>query len=95
MNGSKPWLFPSTLKEYCGKAEGAIDAFRKQRGMTVRSDMGKSGVVHVRLEVEGRGSPGRMGQIYQLNTEERAQWIQAVDRGSDRVLADISAAQEV
>lgn len=95
MNGQRPWLFPSTLGQYSHKAEAAINAFRHQRSMASRTVSERSGLVHVQMEVEGRGSPGRMAQIYQLDRETRSKWVEAVDVGVDRVYSDVSPAQQV
>ena len=88
------WALPPSLIDYTDRAEGAIKAFRKQRGMADRETRGHA-VVHVKLETEGRGSPGRMAEIYALGKQERADWIVAVDKGSDRVNEDVPPALKV
>lgn len=96
VNGEKAWLFPPSLYDYVDKAEGAINAFRKQRGMKLLpTGLTTTGLVQVKLEVEGRGSPGRMAQIFALDQESRQNWIHAVDQGADRLNEGISAAQTV
>jgi ribonuclease P/MRP protein subunit POP1 len=89
------WALPSILKDHAGKAQGAVNAFRSQRGMDSVEGLETTGIVHVTLEVEGRGSPGRMAQIYALTKEERTQWTESVDRGPDRVHEDIPPALKV
>ncbi len=89
------WVLPKCLGEYADKAEGAINAFRKQRGMTSLPVIAGNGVVHIKLETEGRGSPGRMAEIYALDKQERKEWLEAVDKGSDRINQDIPPALKV
>jgi ribonuclease P/MRP protein subunit POP1 len=96
MSAKGVWLLPSALAAHADKAEGAVNAFRKARGMApLPSGFSASAVVHVKLEVEGRGSPGRMAEIHALGDGERAEWIEAVCEGADRLHDGVSHAQLV
>lgn len=96
LNGEKAWLFPPNLYNHVEKAEGAVNAFRRQRGMKpLPEGAERTALVQVKLEVQGRGSPGRMAQIFSLDTKNRARWIKAVDQGADRLSEGTSEAQTV
>ena len=96
MSAKGAWLFPSSLAAHAEQVEGVINAFRSARGMALLAGgFAASAVVHVKLEVEGRGSPGRMAELHALQAEERAKWIDAVDKGADRLHDGVSQAQLV
>ena len=59
-----------------------INAIRVQRSMTPlhatsASEMYRSALLHVQVEMLGRGSPGDMAIIYAISAEERGKWIHA------------------
>ena len=59
-----------------------INAFRLQRSMrplqpTSASEMYRSALLNVQVEMLGRGSPGDMAVIYMISAEERKDWIHA------------------
>lgn len=60
----------------------ATDAFRAQRGFGPMAFGARAlydaAVVHVRLEMPGRGSPGDMAYVYALQADELREWLDAV-----------------
>lgn len=42
-------------------------------------DLFSSALIHVRIQMIGRGSPTDMAYIYSLDTEEREKWLEAAD----------------
>jgi len=86
-NGIRPWLLTKPLISYIDtltpdRLIKLINAFRKERGMpllaiTDAPELWDTAVVHVRLEMLGRGSPGDNAIIYSLDSYERESWIKA------------------
>jgi ribonuclease P/MRP protein subunit POP1 len=58
-----------------------ISAFRHQRGFQPCSlsptQLYEAAVLHVRVEMHGRGSPGDMAQIYSLSANDVGRWLAA------------------
>ncbi|WWC89050.1 uncharacterized protein L201_003968 [Kwoniella dendrophila CBS 6074] len=88
---TKPWLLPSPFTSHLTSKLDAstllkmINAFRKQRNMApVAFEKGlqsfATALVHVEVNVLGRGSPGDMAIIYMLPRGERCKWIEAYER---------------
>lgn len=89
----RPWLFNSafgqtilerlcTATDPCAYLIAAVNAFRKRRGLSELSrdsatEIYASSVLHVNLDVVGRGSPSDMAMLYPLDAEERAAWCDA------------------
>lgn len=94
----RPWSLSGPALRYIdallsGKSEPeetllrVINAFREQRNMsTIPSSstdgLYSSALVHVRLELECRGSPGDMAIIYSLSPDERERWLDAKEDDS-------------
>jgi ribonuclease P/MRP protein subunit POP1 len=86
----RPWLLTIPLIRYIDKLTPArllevINAFRKERGMAVlpgseADELWNTGLVHVRVEMVGRGSPGDNAIIYSLDEDERSLWVNAQER---------------
>jgi len=87
-----PWLFPSHLAEYLNSMIASRDphfrvldllnAFRSQRGMSALPtdtalELYSTALVHVRVNVLGRGSPADLAIIYSPSIEEREAWLLA------------------
>lgn len=95
---TRPWLFTGPIRRYINALHGrgpepqdtlmtVINAFREQRSMPTlppssADSLYSSALVHVRLEVECRGSPGDMAIIYALPLDERQRWLDAKDDDS-------------
>jgi ribonuclease P/MRP protein subunit POP1 len=90
VNGSPatPWLVQTPILELLPHIRvnpektlsEIINAFRSQRNMPpISQDLYPSALVHVRIEVIGRGSPKDMAYIYGLSAEEREAWLDAED----------------
>lgn len=92
----EPWLVGSPLIQYLDNLVSApepaafllkmVNAFRAQRHMAVLPDSIQStlytqGLLHVRLDMLGRGSPGDVAVIYALGPDEREQWLRTTTRG--------------
>lgn len=65
-----------------------INTFRSQRGLSAlpsarQNELFREAVLHVELNVVGRGSPGDMAVICGLTEEERKAWIGAYEGKSD------------
>ena len=95
--GLRPlWCLPHSLGRFAGKAEKAVNAFRKERGMApITPGFARNALVHVTLKVEGRGSPSRMARVYALDKTQRGAWIEAVDDTEQRVSDVTSPALKV
>lgn len=101
---TRPWLVTGPIRPFikaiCERAEGpqatllkAVNAFRQQRGsptlpLADAEGLYSTALLHVRLEVEGRGSPGDMAIIYGLSPDERAQWLVAREKDAKYGRAD-------
>lgn len=95
---ARPWLFTGPVRRYFNALHNhgqdprdtllkVINAFREQRGMSTLAqssadNLYSSALVHVRVEVECRGSPGDMAIIYAIPSEERQRWLDAKDDDS-------------
>jgi hypothetical protein len=92
---TSPWLLPdtflpilrpmSTIASPATQLLKAINAFRSQRALapipSSRAEtMYDTAILHVRVEVLGRGSPGDMAEIHALDAEERGLWLEARTR---------------
>ncbi|GFZ46872.1 hypothetical protein JCM24511_04092 [Saitozyma sp. JCM 24511] len=92
---NSPWLLPdtflpmlrpmSTTASPATQLVKAINAFRSQRALapmpSSRAEtIFDTAILHVRVEVLGRGSPGDMAEIHALDSEERGLWIDARKR---------------
>lgn len=100
----QPWLLTGPLRPFIdsiwGRSEGPsatllkiVNAFRRQRQYptltpNAADDLYASALLHVRLEVEGRGSPGDMAIIYALSIQERQAWLAAKDKDEKYGRAD-------
>ncbi|WVQ79961.1 hypothetical protein IAT38_002062 [Cryptococcus sp. DSM 104549] len=78
-------LTPSTTPKTLLKM---FNAFRSQRSLppfppSKADDLFKEAVLHVELNVLGRGSPGDMAVICGLGAEERREWIAAYEKGGE------------
>lgn len=99
---SEPWLFALPLSEHLSAIVQSptppevllklVNAFRRQRGSSILSEalateLYDTALVHVKVEVEGRGSPGDMAILYALDQAEREKWLQAkaIDRQYGRM----------
>lgn len=107
-HGARPWLVTSPLTEYIeamsvsadvpGKLLAIINAFRAKRAMFIlstssASDLYSSALVHVRVNMLGRGSLEDMAVLYALSRDERGAWLQAhgLDRASGRARHELSS----
>jgi ribonuclease P/MRP protein subunit POP1 len=87
-----PWLLPDTFLPILTPISStaspaiqllkAINAFRSQRALApIPSSRAETiydtAILHVRVEVFGRGSPGDMAEIHALDSEERGVWLDA------------------
>ncbi len=113
----QPWLLASPITEFvpqianssnpCNQLLKVINAFRTQRSMTAlpttaATDLSSSALVHVKVEMLGRGSPDDMAMIYKLRVEERGDWLRAYElekslgrAGHAEMHAEISEVQRV
>lgn len=103
----RPWLVTGPIRRFIhalcdGKPEPqttllkVINAFRQQRDMSTfpsssADTLYTSALVHVRLEIECRGSPGDMAIVYSLSAEEKTRWLEAKEDDSkyDRAAWDL------
>ena len=91
----QPWLFTRTLADHIPALVKSADptatllkvvnTFRSQRGsatlgVNLAKDLYSSAVVQVKVEMDGRGSPGDMAIIYAIDEEERTTWLEAKAR---------------
>ncbi|KAK8864663.1 hypothetical protein IAR55_001913 [Kwoniella newhampshirensis] len=101
-----PWLLASPFTHHLKSGHSSQDllammnAFRTQRGMPVlakdkASELFKTALIHVEINVLGRGSPGDMAMIYTLSALQREEWIGAYERGSLVQAGDISDLQQL
>jgi ribonuclease P/MRP protein subunit POP1 len=89
---SEPWLFTLPLSEHLEaiiKSSSPpdvllklVNAFRKQRSSallaeSLAQELYETALVNVKVEVEGRGSPGDMAIVYALDQSEREKWLRA------------------
>ncbi|WVW84177.1 hypothetical protein I302_106207 [Kwoniella bestiolae CBS 10118] len=96
VNGSppaiKPWLLPFPFTSHLtslldpSSLLRMLNAFRSQRSMApLSSEKGHqlfdTALVHVEVNVLGRGSPGDMAMICGLPKGERKEWIEAYEKG--------------
>lgn len=79
-----------------------INTFRSQRGLSAlpsarQAKLFREAVLHVELNVVGRGSPGDMAVICGLTEEERKAWIGAYEGDGDEfgLAGEISELQRV
>ncbi|OCF60925.1 ribonuclease P/MRP protein subunit POP1 [Kwoniella mangroviensis CBS 10435] len=89
---SKPWLLPSPFTSHLtpnlnpASLLKLLNAFRNQRSLApLPSEKGRqlfdSALVHVEVNILGRGSPGDMAILCTLTKEERVKWIEAYEKG--------------
>jgi ribonuclease P/MRP protein subunit POP1 len=93
--GREPWLFMTPLSEHVSAVVDSpepalmvlklVNAFRTQRRLPPLADklldeLYATALVHVKVEVEGRGSPGDMAILYALDDNERSSWLEARDK---------------
>jgi ribonuclease P/MRP protein subunit POP1 len=91
----QPWLFTRPLTDHLSALIKAhepmstllklVNTFRSQRGSAIldaklAEELYSTAVVQVKVEMDGRGSPGDMAIIYALDNEERATWLAAKAR---------------
>lgn len=111
MNGEPsihPYLLPHPFTAHLdaslspSKLLKNINFFRSQRGLSAmpsakQIELFREAVVHVELNVLGRGSPGDMAVICGLTEEERKAWIEAYEGESDEfgLAGEISELQRV
>jgi ribonuclease P/MRP protein subunit POP1 len=91
----QPWPFTRPLNEHIASVTKAADstgtllklvnAFRSQRGLPtldayLAEELYKTAIVQVKVEMDGRGSPGDMAIIYSLDSDERHVWSEAKER---------------
>lgn len=77
-----------------------LNAFRAQRGMTPLSankadQLFDTALIHVEVQVLGRGSPGDMAIVYALSAGDRETWIKALEDGRVNHAGDIRDIQRV
>lgn len=63
-----------------------INAFRVQRSFApfpphVARTVFEAALVHVRVEMHGRGSPSDMAHIYAMGSDEVVEWVKAAEGG--------------
>lgn len=101
---NSPWLVTGPIRLHIdaicnrNKAPQAtllkiVNAFREQRGCpalqpTIAESLYSTAVLHVRLEVEARGSPGDMAIIYSISAKEREAWLSAKEKDEKYGRAD-------
>jgi ribonuclease P/MRP protein subunit POP1 len=103
MESIQPWLFTYPLVEHITTIVNAsepmaillklINAFRSQRGLgilesTLAEELYSTALVQVKVEMDGRGSPGDMAIIYSLDMDERTTWLRAKERDRQYGRAD-------
>ncbi|KAK4686639.1 ribonuclease P/MRP protein subunit POP1, partial [Tremellales sp. Uapishka_1] len=85
---SSPWLLPTSLARRISSTAPSdhlfslVNTFRSQRSLPPlpihdKLQLYTSALVHVKLVVLGRGSPGKMAVIYSLSASEREEWLQS------------------
>lgn len=101
---NKPWLFTGPIRPFIDviltRKEGPsstlskiVNTYRYQRNIpdipsSASEGLYASALVHIRLEVECRGSPGDVAIIYSISAEERNQWLAAKERDARYGRAD-------
>ena len=92
-NGSEIWVWPSELKDHVGNLN-VLHAFRAARKMSLRAIDVKTGLVAVKLEMEGRGSPGRLAEIFRVDRDEHVGYTStgnfSMARGTGFALGHVS-----
>ncbi|WWD17028.1 hypothetical protein CI109_101465 [Kwoniella shandongensis] len=102
----KPWLLTSPFTQHLKLTTSADDilammnAFRTQRKMPSlakekATELFETALVHVEINLLGRGSPGDMAMIYNLPADLRDEWIAAYERGGLIQAGDISDLQQL
>lgn len=101
----QPWLLTSPLVNHIDALVKSSDpatillrlvnTFRSQRGSATLGDklgeeLYSTALVQVKIEMDGRGSPGDMAIIYALDGDERRTWLEAKARDGQYGRADWS-----
>ena len=101
----QPWLFSRPLVDHIAALVKAtepehvllklVNTFRSQRGLGILGEkLGKelfsTALVQVKVEMDGRGSPGEMAVIYALDQGARETWLEAKARDGQYGRADWS-----
>jgi ribonuclease P/MRP protein subunit POP1 len=101
----QPWLLTRPLSDHLDaliKTPGPtlillklVNTFRSQRGSavldgTLAEELYSTAVVQVKVEMDGRGSPGDMAVIYAVDSQERKTWLEAIARDGQYGRADWS-----
>jgi ribonuclease P/MRP protein subunit POP1 len=88
-----PWLLAQFFTSYIPtltpcRLLNLLNAFRKERKLQAiplaeQSGLWESALVHVRVEMLGRGSPGDMAVVYRLDPQERLEWLEALEKDKE------------
>jgi ribonuclease P/MRP protein subunit POP1 len=99
----QPWLFTRPLLDHIvALVKGSepervllrlVNTFRSQRGLAILdeklgAELYSTALVQVKVEMDGRGSPGDMAIIYALEEEARGTWLEAKARDGQYGRAD-------
>jgi ribonuclease P/MRP protein subunit POP1 len=99
----QPWLFARPLLDHIAALVKASEpestllklanTFRSQRGLAILGEklgdeLYSTALVQVKVEMDGRGSPGDMAIIYALDEEPRGTWLGAKARDGQYGRAD-------
>jgi len=101
----QPWLFTRPLVDHVAVLVKGfepeqvllklVNTFRSQRGLAVLGEklgdeLYSTALVQVKVEMDGRGSPGDMAIIYALDEDARGTWLEAKARDGQYGRADWS-----
>jgi len=99
----QPWLFTRPLVDHIAALVKAsepermmlklVNTFRTQRGLAILGEklgeeLYSTALVQVKVEMDGRGSPGDMAIIYALDEDTRKTWLEAKARDGQYGRAD-------
>ncbi|WWC62188.1 uncharacterized protein I303_104782 [Kwoniella dejecticola CBS 10117] len=98
---SKPWLLPAPFTSHLKSSLDPssllrmLNAFRLQRSMRVippeRSQkLFDTALIHVQVNVLGRGSPGDMAILSKIPIGERRKWIETYEKGDKALSGELS-----